>query len=453
MNIDYNETLTKDELTEKRFETILVKFLLEEPFFASIIRSVRKERVSFIPTAGVGYQDTSIILYWNPEFLSGLNIYQIFGLLKHECYHLIFRHLTSRKQKPHLHWNIATDLAINSIIPERELPEGGLIPGKPLTFKGDTSHLPEDFIQKRSKLSDFIQSLPRGRSSEWYMDKIREDSDIGDTIDEVMGDPSSCAGNGPAGDGDKEGDGKSSPCNGAGGSGAGFDYHFDTEGMSQGERDMIDAKLNEIIKEAANRADRTRGWGSCSSSVQNRIRATIYGGVNWEDVLRYFCGSKLRANKSRTFKKINRKYPYQHPGRKISHTSHIAIYIDQSGSVSDADLVLLFSTLNKLAKKTSFTIFHFDTQVDENSRYLWKKNKMIDKPYRTRYGGTCFDCVEDYHRKVQHQFDVHIVCTEGEAPKPKICKSKRCWLILPGAGGTAFTPDKRDVVINMKRDR
>src|SRR6056300_636213 len=98
MNIDYNETLTKDELTEKRFESILVKFLLEEPFFASIIRSVRKERVSFIPTAGVGYQDTSIILYWNPDFLSGLSIYQIFGLLKHECYHLIFRHLTSRKQ-------------------------------------------------------------------------------------------------------------------------------------------------------------------------------------------------------------------------------------------------------------------------------------------------------------------------------------------------------------------
>lgn len=437
-----------DEITEKSFDKILISFLLEEPFFASIIRSLRKEKTRSISTAGVGYNDSSVVLYWNPDFLSNLKRQQVFGLLKHECYHLIFRHLTSRKQKPHLQWNIATDLAINSIIPERELPEGGFIPGKSLNFPV-IEWLPKEMVEQRKKLSDFIQSLPPEKSAEWYMEKILENKEVYDSINDLMspGEESDCVGGNGNSEGTPgaEGDGSMSK-----GTCAGFDQHFDLDGLSQGQKDLIDAKLNEIIKEASNRADRNKGWGSCSSSVQSQIRATIYGGVNWEDVLRYFCGSKQKANKSRTFKKINRKYPYQHPGNKIARTSNIAVYIDQSGSVSDADLVLLFSTLNKLAKKTNFTIFHFDCDVDEKSKYLWKKNKVVDKPYRTRSGGTDFNNVEIFHRKIQSEFDGYIVFTDGQAPKPKECKSKRCWLILPGAE-LYFTAHKKDVIVNMKR--
>ena len=120
----------ENEVTEKRFNNLLIKFLLDEPFFASIIRHLRKEKTNQIPTAGVSIQDDSMILYWNPNFIKKLSTKQVFGLLKHECYHLIFKHMTTRKQEPHMLWNIATDLAINSTIPYHELPEGGLVPGK-----------------------------------------------------------------------------------------------------------------------------------------------------------------------------------------------------------------------------------------------------------------------------------------------------------------------------------
>ena len=413
-----------DTMTESRFNNLLIKFLLNEPFFSHIVRNMEKIKTESIPTAGVTCSGDSIKLYWNPSFVSELNQRQVFGLLKHECYHLIFSHLTTRKQDPHLMWNIATDLAINSTIPLDELPEGGLVPGQPVVFKS-LSALPEDRQAKAQSLSDFIESLPVNKASEWYMDKLKENQDIQDAIEDAFG-------NGQPGEG----------------SAAGFDHHFD-EQLSDGEKEIADAKVKKIVKEAAERADRTNAWGSCSSEMKKQIRKMLEETVDWKRVLHYFCGTKQRANKSRTFKRINKKYPYIHPGRKTKHTSNIAIYIDQSGSCSDNDIQMFFGALSELAKNVTFTVFHFDSEVDEDSKYVWKKRQGFRSPYRTRYGGTCFSSVETHFRKVSGAYDGYVIMTDGQAPKPENCISKRCWVVLPGQK-LYFNPDKRDTVVEMK---
>ena len=58
--------------TEKQFDSILLKFLLDEPFFATIIRGMQKNRTTEIETAGVSYQDGTMKLFWNPNFLTSL---------------------------------------------------------------------------------------------------------------------------------------------------------------------------------------------------------------------------------------------------------------------------------------------------------------------------------------------------------------------------------------------
>ncbi len=120
--------MTKD-ITEKDFDNLIVRFAAYEPFFASIVRYLVKIPDESIETAGVIHKDNVMTLYWAPSFISSLETKKLYGLLKHECYHLIFKHTTSRRQKPHYIWNIATDCAINSIIPVEELPECGIIPG------------------------------------------------------------------------------------------------------------------------------------------------------------------------------------------------------------------------------------------------------------------------------------------------------------------------------------
>jgi len=441
--------------TQKDFDAILLKFLLHEPFFSHIVRCMRKEMTYSIPTAGVSCANGDIVLYWNPNFLSKLTTKKVFGLLKHECYHLIYQHVTSRKQDPHLMWNIATDLAINSTIPKSELPDGGLIPGE-RCIEVENSYAPE----KAQQLSDFIASLPKGKSSEWYMETIMSSDENQELIKEMFTPPSledlfgsgdgDCNGNSDGnGNGDCDNDANDGKKPGKG-TCAGFDYHFNDESSSPGDKAMVDAKIKDIIKKAAQRCDRSKNWGSVSSAIRQEIIASFADEINWKAVLRYFCGTKQKANRTRSFKKINRKYPYIHPGRKTKYTSNIAIYIDQSGSVDDVSLQDFFSSLNDLVSRVNFTVYHFDCTVDEDSKHRWTKNKKITKAYRTRSGGTDFDVVEDHFRKVSSEYDGYIIMTDGYAPKPKTCISKRCWVLLPGVQQT-FQFDKRDTVVKMTR--
>jgi len=408
-----------NEVSKEKFDKILVKFLLAEPFFSTIVRHMQKEKTNMIPTAGVTVKDSSIYLYWNPEFVASLESKKLFGLLKHECYHLIFKHVTSRKQEPHILWNIATDLAINSIIPLDELPDGGLVPG--VFPKQNSSHLNEKMSNHAQKMGNFIASLPRNKASEWYMEKLMSDPEIQEAAESCFGDSGF----------------------------TGMDVHIESEEMSSADKELLDGKLKQVIKQAAEKANANNTWGSVPISVRSEILVGCSDTVDWRKALHYFCGNKQRVDRSRTFRRINKKYPYIHPGRKTKRTSNLAIYIDQSGSVGNDQISLFFGALNDLAKNVSFKVFHFDTSVDDESSYSWKKGKKFKFPKRTRYGGTCFDCVEDHFRNISKKYDGYIIMTDGCAQKPKNCISKRCWVLLPGTD-VLFKSDKRDSVIKMK---
>mgnify|MGYP000692889205 CR=1 FL=1 len=125
--------VSQEEVDNFNIDTHLLALMWAEPFFSSILRHVAKIKTDKIPTAGVSAQNGEIKMWWNPKFLAGLTADEVRGLFKHECYHLIFEHTTTRKHDPHIIWNYATDLAINSLIDENELPDGGLIPGKPFS--------------------------------------------------------------------------------------------------------------------------------------------------------------------------------------------------------------------------------------------------------------------------------------------------------------------------------
>ena len=107
------------------------RLLMNEPFFASLSRRISKIESKAIPTAGVRVNpDTAQFeMLYNSDFFAKLTDGQRLDVLKHEFYHLIFEHVTSRKPEnvnPRT-WNFATDLAINSHLDN--LPEGCLKPG------------------------------------------------------------------------------------------------------------------------------------------------------------------------------------------------------------------------------------------------------------------------------------------------------------------------------------
>ena len=212
-----------ETLTDRKFDKLMVAFLLDEPFFASIIMNLKKVKTYDIPTAGVTVRNNSFVLYWNPDFVSKLPKIKLFGLMKHECYHLIYQHVVARKQDPHTLWNIATDLAINSLISQRYLPDGGLVPGKRLkkeTSKGMT----KEGIDRHDKMSNFLAGLPMYKSSEWYMEKLKDDKEASDAFESAFGDAA----------------------------GVGFDVHLDRDGsLSESDMKIMKGKLKDIIRKSA----------------------------------------------------------------------------------------------------------------------------------------------------------------------------------------------------------
>ncbi|PIV20749.1 MAG: hypothetical protein COS40_10890, partial [Deltaproteobacteria bacterium CG03_land_8_20_14_0_80_45_14] len=116
---------------------------------------------------------------------------------------------------------------------------------------------------------------------------------------------------------------------------------------------------------------------------------------DWRKVLRWFIKVSQRAEKTSTVRKLNRRYPYIHPGRKVTRTSKIAVAIDESGSVSNEMLAKFFGELNGLAQTVEFTLVPFDTSVNKDAVEVWKKGKLR-LGRRTRCGGTNFNAPTEW---------------------------------------------------------
>mgnify|MGYP001407547267 FL=1 len=400
------------------------RLLMDEPFFAAISRRIDKRATYAIPTAGVMVNPDSgqFEMLYNPEFFEKLTDDERRDVLKHEFYHVVFLHVTNRMpENTNLkRWNIAADLAINSHL--HHLPEGGLIPGEGL-----------------------FKDLPRGMSAEWYLanlPKKKTNKKEGESQD-GEGEPSSGGGQGEPGD---EQQGQHQTLEDMLDEIDTLDDHSGWGNCSDEVKDLAKERLKDIIKKAGEECSKNNSWGSVSSSARKDIMKVLETKVDWKKVLRFFVKASQRANRSSSIKRINRRYAYVHPGRKANRVAKVAISIDQSGSVDDNMLAKFFAELGKLAEIAEFVVVPFDTRVDEDKVYTWRKGQRKNVE-RVLSGGTCFDAPTEYVNK--GSFDGHIVLTDLMAPKPKASKCQRMWMTTAYyAQRPYFQTNERIVVVD-----
>lgn len=395
-------------------EADMFRLLLNESFFAGVSRHISKAASQSIPTAGVRVtEDGNFEMVYNPQFMEKLPDAHRRGVIKHEMYHLILDHCLGRSpdgRKISKRWNFATDLSINTHL-KGELPDFAL--------------MPEKF------------GYPDGLTAEDYYKRLVQDK---------KGEGGGCDGQHSNGE---SGEGEGQSCDGSCGN---FDSH---DGWGEGNvpqevKDMARERLREIMRKAANEANsNSRGWGNVPADVRKEIMRFINGTIDWRAVLRMFIGSAQRSHKSSTVKRINKRFPYIHPGKKVSRTANIAISIDQSGSVGDELLEAFFGELANLSKLATFTVVPFDTRVDDKLIYEWKKGTK-HKATRVMSGGTDFDAPTEWVNKAA-RFDGHIVLTDMMAPAPKPSKCRRMWMTdLNGAENPYFRNGERVIPIKKK---
>ena len=426
-------------------QTHLFKLLEKEPFFAAISRRINKKASTSVPTAGVRVNPESaqLEMIYNPdffnrlvddhaEFVAGMKAAErrnytdshrgddgqldpyvwVRGIIKHELFHIVFGHICERLPDEGMtyKWNIATDLAINSNISD-ELPKTACVPG----------------------YGPFAE-MPIGKNAEWYFKNLPEsDDDSGEQGGNGGGTGDTGDGEAPAGgSGDGDGDGEGSESNeGDGGDSQSqptkgtTDDHSGWGDASDEIQEMARERAKQIVKEAVQESA-AKGWGSVSGACKQQIIDSIKTKVNWGSVLRYFVKQSQRSNRTSTVRRLNRRQPFVWAGKRVQRQAHIAVSIDQSGSVSNAMLQAFFSELEKLAAIAEFTVIPFDTVVNEELVYTWKKGEK-KKWERVMCGGTCFDAPTKFVNDSK-KFDGHIVLTDMEAPKPVPSKVQRMWM-------------------------
>ncbi len=388
----------------------IARLLQDEPFFAKISLRIVKTATDSIPTAGVMVTETgNFEMLYNPEFFAKLRTdKQRAAVIKHEYYHLIFEHVTGRLPKEGMSklWNVATDLAINSHLKE-ELPKKIKVPGSkekvPLCIPG----------------GEGFETFPSNESSEWYYNKLKEKTEKDKEFKEQMEQNDS------------------------------FDEHgqWGNNGeVNSTAEEIAKEKVKKILKDSMEECEqKAEGYGTVSRSIISEIKERVAPKLDWRAVLKFFVNASQKANKSSSVKKVNRRYPYIHPGKKTSRAAKIAISIDQSGSVGTELLKKFFSELEKLASLAEFTVIPFDTKVDADKVFVWKKGEK-KKFKRVFCGGTCFNAPTDYVNK--HKFDGHIVLTDMGAPKPKNSKCTRLWITNSYWAAGCFNTHERILTVD-----
>jgi predicted metal-dependent peptidase len=404
------------------------RLLMDEPFFAALSRRMDKRATKAVSTAGVTVtEEGKLQLVYNEQFMGNLSDEAKKDVLKHEFYHIVFQHVTGNRfmsfrdmeaSERKIH-NIAMDLSINGHLPN--LPEGACFPGKGI-----------------------FAELEAFQTAEWYLKKLREIQK-----DQPQGEGEGGEGGDPGANGEGEGGGQGQQSLDDMDS---FDDHGGWDEVDEQTKQIAEERIKEFVKDAVDEANSSsRGWGSVPSDFRKEIMDSISTKVDWRKVLRYFVKQSQKANKRSTVRKINKRYPYMHPGKKATRQAKIAIAIDQSGSVSNQMLAAFFSELNSLAKLAEFTVIPFDTRVDPDKNWVWKKGQNR-KRERTMHGGTCFNAPTKFVNE-NGGFDGLIICTDMEAPKPVRCNVQRMWITDEHHGQRPYFNPKPERMIVVPQEK
>jgi predicted metal-dependent peptidase len=440
----------------------LVEMALAEPFLGTLMRFIRKIKTPSVSTAGVRPYNDGIELMWNPIFFKKeLKANQIQGVLKHELYHVMLEHMTTRRQKPHVLWNVATDCAINSLIPRDQLPDFVYIPGELFTPPNPPPGWQPSLIAKK------VKELPKMLMSEAYMAALLEDPEIQAAMQRAQ---KACAGDGDndstgssSGSGSCPGQGNQSGSGGSrktsyeralekelfGGQGDGLlDDHDVWDDLSNDQRDKLRDIVRDFLRDCVRRAENSSsGWGNVPAEMQAMIRKMLSNEIDWTELVNRFLGRTRMTTTTSSLKRLNRRAPWDFPGRKRLYRAKFALLIDESGSVGDEALELFFAEMSNLGSVTEYDIIPFDHTVDEENIQHMRRG-MQPNLERTRGGGTSFDAAVEYVNGKLGLYDAAVILTDGACSKPVPCVVPLAYILAPNCE-LMFEADPENTIIKM----
>jgi predicted metal-dependent peptidase len=201
---------------------------------------------------------------------------------------------------------------------------------------------------------------------------------------------------------------------------------YDGEAALWDDDDYMNQKLQGLVSEAA----ASKSWGNLSGDLIATLIAGLKPALDYRKILVGFRAAVLSSRKILTRSKQSRRYGSLYLGRKNQFTTRLLIGVDVSGSISDAEIDMFYSGINRFFSYgvVSLEVAQFDTALKGEPELLKKARRTIQVTGR---GGTDYQNLFDYFGENVKNYDGLIVFTDGFAAIPKVSPAlarKTLWI-------------------------
>jgi len=378
-----NQQLTAEQRIAKAYVAITSKDRYMP--LAGVLSIGNKTVSDDIPTACTNGRDE----LYGRAFVDSLTDAELRFLILHECYHKMYRHLTTWKHlhdKNHTLANMSCDYNLNGKLVDENKDDG-------------FATMPRDADGNLMGLFD-----EKFREGNGWMDTAKIFSILDDDDD---GDDEGEGGNESGGD-DPQGTSCAQP--------KGFDEH-DWEGankLSDEETKELEKDIDIAIRQGSMAA------GKLGSNGNRNFDELMQPQVDWREVLREFIQTTCTGSDYSTWKRPNRRYigaGVYMPSGISERIDELVIAIDTSGSISDTAVALFLSEVQSICttvKPEKVRVLYWGHEVVGDEVYELNELDTLVRSTKVRGGGgTDVECVTAYMDEHKISPQAAIILTDG----------------------------------------
>jgi predicted metal-dependent peptidase len=378
------------QLTAEQRLTKAVVDIMASPKYVALagVLMVGKREVSdAIPTACTNGRDEM----YGRAFVEGLSDAELRFLVLHECYHKLYKHLTTWR---HLYdecaplANVACDYVINIKISDDNKDGFAVMP------------------TKEGKAVGAIDVQYRGMDSAQVYNLLKQNMKNGGS-----------GSGGGAGSGVRD---SLTGAQGAAGAGTGISDGLDThdwegaQSLTEGEKQALARDIDEAIRQGALIA------GKLGTGGDRMFDDLLQTKIDWREALREFISTTCAGSDYSTWKRPNRRFVsagYYMPSGVSEQVGELVIAIDTSGSIGGRELAQFLGEVKGICEQVHpecVRLLYWDTRVAADEKYVGTEIENIAQSTKPAGGGgTTVECVPAYMTEHSIKPQAVVVLTDG----------------------------------------
>ena len=269
------------------------------------------------------------IIFINENQFYKYNLMEQIAILKHEVLHLLNEHFNRKEDENSWLWNIATDLAINQLIPF--IPKNALI------------------LEEFNK--EFNMKLEPEKPAEYYYKELKKTAEKYGINIELLKNKI-------------------------------LDNHSKWDNLSPAQKDVIRESIKKLIKETT---EKSRG-NMPKEIVEIFKIIKEKNKISWKKYLRKLLSNK-KGNSVKTIKRRDKRFQKRLDlkGKKKYFTGDVLVIVDVSGSMDNKEIIKGINEVFYIIKKMNYKVHII--QVDTEPRY-YKEGEFDIKKMKFKRMGT-----------------------------------------------------------------